>query len=154
MALIIDLNTDELQNVVQVARQANNALTDAAALLNSIVVHTDWQCTTRDQINQNTLRNRSESLRLQADAENLYNNILYALEQFLAAEQAINASFDDVDNPIAGFLSRTPAHASDAGGKGNIMDSAVDLLRKANGGVKKALDVVSFGDIAEGLQGK
>lgn len=154
MALIIDLNTDELQNVVQVARQANNTLTDAAQLLSSITVHTDWQCSTRDQINQNTLRNRSESLRLQADAESLYINILYALEQFLAAEQAINASFDEVDGPIAGFLSRTPAGAGSSGEKGGILDSAVDLLRKANGGVKKAMDVVSFENIADGLRGK
>ena len=70
--MIIDLNTEQLQSAVQIARSANAALTEAASLLNSVVVHNDWQCPERSEINDNTVRNRSQSLTLQADAERRY----------------------------------------------------------------------------------
>lgn len=107
--MLIDLNTDELQQAVQIARSANEALSDAANLLNSIAIHNDWQCPERTEINGNTNRNRTQSLQIQADAESLYKNIMYAAERFQQEEQETIKSFASVDEPIARFLSQVPA---------------------------------------------
>lgn len=162
MAMIIDLNTDELQSAVQIARRTNEFLTEAANLLNSVVVHNDWQCPERYEINNNTTRNRTQALTLQADAENLYNNINYASEQFLAAEQEIYRSFDTVDGPIASFLSQTPSVVSTDGGRNasawdltkDVLNSAGSGLRDSLGGLKKGVDMVSFENISDALRGK
>ena len=151
---MIDMNTQQLQAAVQAARAANEAISDAARLLNSVVVHTDWQCPERSEINENTTRNRSQALTLQADAERLYNNINYAAEAFLAAEQQISSSFNTVDGPIASFLSQTP----DSAVSEHAWGAARKVLQNAGGGVlgnlKKSTDVVQFGTIADILKGK
>lgn len=149
--MLIDINTDQLQSAVQAARAANEAISEAAGLLNSVVVHTDWQCPERSEINDNTIRNRSQALTLQADAERLYRNINDTAEAFLLAEQQVSGSFNTVDGPIASFLSQTPAsgvseHAWGAAGK--VLESA------GVSGVKKATDVVPFSTIADMLKGK
>lgn len=153
--MIIDINTEQLQSAVQIARAANEAISDAASLLNSVVIHTDWQCPERTEINDNTARNRSQALTLQADAERLYSNICCCADLFLAAEQEVSASFNAVDSPIASFLSKTPATAA-AEHKG-AWDTAKDVLQSTGGGIrnglKQATDVVSFKTIAEALKG-
>lgn len=162
MAMILDLNTDELQNAVQIARRTNEFLTEAANLLNSVVIHNDWQCPERSEINNNTSRNRSQALALQSDAENLYNNINYAAEQFLAAEREIARSFDTVDTPIASFLSQVPsAVATDGGRNTGAWELAKDVVASAGsgllgqlGGLKQGVDMVSFEDISDALRGK
>lgn len=157
--MIIDINTEQLQTAVQIARSANEALTDAATLLNSVVIHTDWQCPERSEINNNTSRNRSQALALQADAERLYSNICYAADAFLAAEQQVSSSFNTVDGPIASFLSKTPANVISGLSKGaeSAWSTAQDIIQGAGGGIrngiKQATDVVSFGTIADALKG-
>lgn len=157
--MIIDLNTQQLQTTVQMARAANEALTDAANLLNTVVVHTEWQCPERTEINDNTTRNRHQSLVLQADAEQLYRNICYAANAFEAAEREVASSFSTVDSPIASFLSKTPGTvmSSLSNGAQSAWDTAQAVLQSAGGGVrnaiKQATDVVSFDAIAAGLKG-
>ena len=152
--MTIDINTDQLQSVVQIARAANEAISDAASLLNSVVVHNDWQCPERSEINENTSRNRSQSLTLQADAERLYCNISNAAQAFLTAEQQISSSFNTVDGPISSFLSQTPA----GGVSEHAWGTAQKVLQNADSGLlgnlKKSTDVVQFGTIADMLKGK
>lgn len=112
MASLIDINTEELQQYVQLARQANEALTGAASLLNSVVEHNDWQCPEREAINQNTTRNRTDSMRLQQDAENFYKAVVLASEDFLAAENEVNQSINSVDEMISRFLSLVPSETA------------------------------------------
>jgi len=169
--MTIDLNTEQLQNAVQIARSANAALTEAANLLNSVVIHNDWQCPERSEINDNTARNRSQSLTLQADAERLYNNICYAADMFLGAEQEVSNSFNAVDSPIASFLAKVPGmwNAMKAADEPQghdpsqlFRDSAWDIaqgaLEGAGGGMadtmKKTVDVVSFGGVADAFKGE
>lgn len=162
--MIIDINTDQLQSVVHMARVANEAISDAANLLNSVVAHDDWQCPERNEINSGITQNRSLGLALQTDAEHLYANISYATDCFLAAEQEICGSFQSVDGPIASFLSQVPntwanpnlfAHNVANGG---IVHASAEALKGAGGGVasaiKKGLDVVSFDNIADALKGE
>lgn len=115
MASLIDIKTDELQQAVAIARQANASLTEAANLLNSVIIHNDWQCPERSEINDNTQRNRTESLRLQADGENFYKTILSVTEDFLAAEQELNRRIDGVDSLISDFLSSVPSSGGGGG---------------------------------------
>lgn len=164
---MIDLNTEQLQTVVQIARSANAAITDAASLLNSVVIHNDWQCPERSEINQNTSRNRSAALTLQSDAERLYNNICYATERFLAAEQELSNSFNAVDSPIASFLSKVPNMFGSATTVNEPIGSATseafsntawNIAQQVGGGMantmKKTVDVVSFENISDAFQGK
>ena len=150
--MYLDLNTDQLQSAVQLARAANEAITDAASLLNSVVVHTDWQCPERTEINNNTTRNRSQALTLQTDAERLYNSICYASEMFLAAEQEVANSFNTVDGPIASFLSKTPAVSTS--GVGNHAWNIAQNVLDAGKSPSKQMDVVKFETIADLLKGK
>lgn len=153
MALIIDINTDELENAVQIARQANAALTEVAELLNSIVIHNDWQCTTRDRINDNTSRNRQQSMQLQNDAEALYNSINYASQEFQAAERTIASSFDAVDGLISGFLSHTPSLSGNTIGLvGKVAQQlgGAGLMHKTPP-YDSSVNVIGFADIAKGV---
>ena len=162
---MIDLNTDQLQTAVQIARSANAAISDAANLLNSVVSHNDWQCPERSEINDNTSRNRSQILTLQTDAERLYNNICFAAEQFLAAEQELASSFNNVDAPIASFLSKVPM----GGGFQGVFNTDVmtdPILTQHTGNMypqlgselgnllKPGVEVISFKDMVDGLQDK
>ena len=149
--MYLDLNTEQLQSAVQIARSANEAITDAASLLNGVVVHNDWQCPERTEINDNTARNRSQALTLQTDAERLYGSICYAAEAFLAAEQEVVNSFNAVDGPIASFLSKTPA-VSTSGIGSHAWNIAQDVLDVSNG-PSKQMDVVKFETIADLLKG-
>lgn len=162
--MIIDINTDQLQSVVHMARAANEAISDAANLLNSVVAHDDWQCPERNEINSGITQNRSLGLALQTDAELLYGNISYATECFLAAEQEICNSFQSVDGPIASFLSQVPntwlnPHIiSHNVANGGAMNAAIEMLKGTAGGVasgmKKGLEMVSFDNIADALKGE
>ncbi len=163
MSVIIDLNTDELESVVQIAKRANEMLSEAANLLNSVVIHNDWQCPERTEINNNTTHNRSQSLTLQADAESFYNNINYASQQFIEVENLIYRSFDKVDAPIAQFLSRTPVttmvNKPPVVNNISVIDKAKSFLQGARTGfgadtVDKGIDIVSFGGIVDAFMGK
>ena len=152
--MYLDLNTDQLQNAVQAARSANEAITEAAALLNTVVIHNDWQCPERSEINENTNRNRTQALTLQTDAERLSTNINYAAEAFLAAEQEIINSFNSVDAPIASFLTVTPASLdSVVGSAGNTLAQDAFAAHGYTGSLNQQTDVVAFSTIADLLKG-
>ena len=162
MAARIDLDTDELRNVVSTARRLNDSLTEAMELLNRVVTHNDWACPERFAINDNTTANRSRINQLQSNSSSFYNNISYALEQFQALEQEINHRFDEVDGPIGQFLSLVPDGSASssvkqekggfAGAVSDVLDSWGSALKGVGGGIKKAVDVVSFQGIADALK--
>lgn len=109
MAQMIDIITDELEQFVQMSKQANAAITDAAQLLQAITVHTDWQCPQRDMIIDNTNRNRADSLHLMEHAERYYQSILQASEEFKTLEGQIDTHINVVDGLLGDFLSRVPS---------------------------------------------
>ena len=51
---ILNIDTSILRSSVSVAQQANEAISEAASLLNAITVHEDWICTERDRIKEMT----------------------------------------------------------------------------------------------------
>lgn len=161
MSFIIDINTDELKNAVTIARRANEQLTEAMNLLNQIVVHNDWECSERDQMNENTVRNKADINNIQNNAEVFYNNICYASDRFSALEQEIYDSFGLVEGPLGTFLSLVPQNSGlNSGGSfsemvNGTMNNVASTLSDTNGGVASALkdtiDIISFKDIATGL---
>lgn len=142
MSWYIDLNTEELQSAVQIARRANETITQVAALLNSVVIHNDWQCPERSEINSNTTRNRSSALAMQTDAENLYNAILFASQRFLEAESQLARSFDSVDGLIGQYLSLTQTVS-------NVPNILTPHIQSA---VQSVINPVRFQDAAGGFQ--
>ena len=115
MAMMIDINTDSLRNAVDIARRANESLTEAMNLLNQVVIHEDWGCPERDSINHNTITNREAGQKLQAHANDFYNNIAAVTDEFLAAEETINQAINTLDGPLSQFLSLVPSGAASAG---------------------------------------
>lgn len=142
MSWFIDVNTEELQSAVQIARRANETISQVAALLNSVVIHNDWQCPERSEINSNTSRNRTDSLTMQTDAESLYNAILFASQSFLEAEGQLARSFDSVDSLIGQYLSL----AQTASTVTNIVTSHIQST------VRSIIAPVRFQDLAGGFQ--
>lgn len=162
MAIMIDLNTDELRSSVEIARKTNELISEAAQHLNSVVIHNDWVCPTRETINANTSANRKAALTMQTDAEKFYASIQQATEQFLEAEQQISRMFDAVDAPISQFLSLTPSAVSSETGKmaknalstaGDFLESLGEDLREGLGGVARGVDMISFENIADAFRG-
>lgn len=154
MAVLLDVNTDELKNAVSIARKANEQLTDAMEALNRIVIHTDWECAERDDMNENTSRNRRDIGNIQEDCESFYSNICYAADRFCALEQEVASSFGAIEGSLSSFISLIPqngpstGHSSQAG----ILESTSSILKNLSTEspkiFKNNIDIVSFKDIA------
>lgn len=108
MAFIVDIDTDELKQAASIARNANEAITDAMNILNSIVVHNDWECRARDAINNKTIENKNEARYIQQCAEQFYQNVDMSANLFREAEQELQQSFEAVEGPLGTFLSLVP----------------------------------------------
>lgn len=171
MSYLIDINTEELRNAVNVAQRVNMHLTDAMQCLNQVVIHDDWGCPERDSINRNTIENRKTAETLQYNSEMFYKNILYAADRFVQVENEIEEMLGLVDGPLAQFLSlvpqpdvvanwgatnpRNPQHTS-AGKK--ALDEALKNIDKSTlttmGGFNKSVDIVDFEGIFSSLTKK
>ena len=139
MASRIDIVTEDLEQYTRMAQEANNAIAAAAQLLNSITVHTDWECPQRDAIVEDTQRNRADSNRLQENAESYYREILAASEAFKAAEDGLNQKINGVEELISRFLSLVPGSGSSGGGGGHSFgrSNTGGLHFPGNGGLKQ-----------------
>lgn len=148
---MISINTDELEQSVQIARRANEAITNVANLLNSIAVHNDWICTSRDLIIQNTNIFRSDSLKLQEDSNSYYTAILNATNRFLETEKNMVSKTNEVDGLISMFLSKVP---SAGGGVSQVISGSSvkqQISSKGGGGGHAFGNTVSFQDLASSL---
>lgn len=150
MSSYIDINTDELEEYVKIARRANEAISSVAELLNSIAVHNDWECTARNTIIDNTNRFRSDSIKLQADANNYYTAIIAASSKFIEKEQALTNRINDVDGIISSFLSKT-SNSGGGGGHSFAGSTAKQSISKKSGGSSLFGNTVNFGDFASSL---
>ncbi len=147
---MININTDELEQTVQIARRANEAITEVAQLLNSVTEHQDWECKSRNVINDNIRAFRSLSLTLQQDANSYYTAILNATNRFLETEKCMISKTNEVDDIISFFLSKVP---SGGGGGHAIAGSNVkqQIASKSGGGGHVFGNTVSFQDLASSL---
>ena len=77
----LNIDTSRLRSSVSVAQQANEAISEAANLLNAITVHDDWICTERDRIKEMTLSNKQKAQQIQERSSSFYSAIQTASER-------------------------------------------------------------------------
>lgn len=129
MAKYISVDTDELYNVASIAKQANDALTDAMFHLNQVTTHNDWSCTERFAINEHILNNRKMIVNLHDASENFYNVLHQVAQDFDTKEKEISTWFSSVDEELATVfdVSTSPVNRSSSSGR-------------KHGGAEKSID--------------
>lgn len=126
---ILNIDTDILRSSVSVAEQANEAISEAASLLNAIAVHEDWICKERDRIKEMTLTNKRKSQEIREKSAAFYSAIKTAAERFEATEQDNSHRINGVDD-IIGKISTVVPKISETvfGGNGSGPDiNIVDM---------------------------
>lgn len=136
MAILI-IDTDILRSSVSVAEQANEAISEAASLLNAITVHDEWICTERDRIKEMTLLNKQKSQEIREKSAAFYAAIRTASERFDAIEQDNCRRMNTVDDIIGKISTVVPKITESVfGGSGSGADINI-------------VDMQSFGDAME-----
>ena len=134
---ILNIDTDILRSSVSVAEQANEAISEAASLLNAITVHDDWICTERDRIKEMTLLNKQKSQEIREKSAAFYAAIRTASERFDAVEQDNCRRMNTVDDIIGKISTVVPKITESVfGGSGSGADINI-------------VDMQSFGDAME-----
>ena len=125
---ILNIDTSILRSSVSVAQQANEAISEAASLLNAIIVHEDWICTERDRIKEMTLANKQKAQQIQERSSSFYSAIQTAFERFDSTEQDSCRRINGVDDIIGRISTVVPkisenVHGGSGSGSGiNIVD--------------------------------
>ena len=125
---ILNIDTSILRSSVSVAQQANEAISEAASLLNAITVHEDWICTERDRIKEMTLANKQKAQQIQERSSSFYSAIQTASERFDSTEQDSFRRINGVDDIIGRISTVVPkisenVHGGSGSGSGiNIVD--------------------------------
>ncbi len=109
----LDIDTDVLRSSVATAEQANSSISEALSQLNQVVIHNDWQCKERYQINENTLANRQTAQEIQNHASSFYQAVKQASEQFDEAEQNNIGRVNQVDGLLGQILTVAPGIMED-----------------------------------------
>ena len=137
MAKYISVDTDELYNVASIAKQANDALTDAMFHLNQVTTHSDWNCPERGAINEYILSNRQIIANLQQASESFYNVLHQVAQEFDAKEKEIFTWFSSVDEELAtvfdvsaSSLNRSSSSGRKHGGNGKSIDQNQSSISK------------------------
>ena len=134
---ILNIDTDILRSSVSVAEQANEAISEAASLLNAITVHDDWICTERDRIKEMTLLNKQKFQEIREKSAAFYAAIRTASERFDAVEQDNCRRMNTVDDIIGKISTVVPKITESVfGGSGS-------------GAEINIIDMQSFGDAME-----
>lgn len=124
----LNIDTSILRSSVSVAQQANEAISEAASLLNAITVHEDWICKERDRIKEMTLANKQKAQQIQERSSSFYSAIQTASERFDSTEQDSCRRINGVDDIIGRISTVVPkisenVHGGSGSGSGiNIVD--------------------------------
>ena len=134
---ILNIDTDILRSSVSVAEQANEAISEAASLLNAITVHDEWICTERDRIKEMTLLNKQKSQEIREKSAAFYAALRTASERCDAIEQDNCRRMNTVDDIIGKISTVVPKITESVfGGSGSGADINI-------------VDMQSFGDAME-----
>lgn len=124
----LNIDTSILRSSVSVAQQANEAISEAANLLNEITVHEDWICRERDRIKEMTTSNKQKAQQIQERSSSFYSAIQTASERFDSTEQDSCRRINGVDDIIGRITTIVPkisenVHGGSGSGTGiSIMD--------------------------------
>lgn len=142
MAGLLQVDTDLLRQAVQIASQANDAITNAMNIINRVTEHNDWICSERDTINEYARKNRQDIGILQNKASNFYTAIKTSSEKFDAKEKDLVNKSNKMDDIISKAIvkvtpisSTTSTTSGAATGKVEISDfSSISSSLAGNGG--------------------
>ena len=104
----LDIDTEVLRSAVTTAQQTNDLISEALSLLNQVVIHNDWACQERTQINANTITNRQKAMEIQKNTAAFYQAIRQSSEQFDEVENNNVNRVNQVDNLLSQILSVVP----------------------------------------------
>ena len=124
---ILNIDTSILRSSVSVAQQANEAISEAASLLNAITVHEDWICTERDRIKEMTLANKQKAQQIQERSSSFYSAIQTASERFDSTEQDSCRRINGVDD-ISGRISTVVPKISENVHGGSGSGSGINIV--------------------------
>ena len=116
----LDINTDLLRSSVATAKIANDALTEAADILNRIIVHDDWGCPERTQINNNTLENKALVNSIQSKSSSFYHAIENSSQRFDEIETSNVQRTSSIDDVVGRILNVVPGITGAASVGSNI----------------------------------
>lgn len=125
----LDIDTGVLRTCVGTAKKANDAITEACTRLNQVVIHNDWECDERQQLNENTVANRQKAQEIQDNASSFYDAIEKASAAFDEVEQRTILKVNKVDDLLSQIVSVVPGITGGIGGSpaissfDNIKDS-------------------------------
>lgn len=124
----LDIDTDILRSAVTTAKQTNEAITEAYNILNQVVVHNDWECIERTQLNEKTVANREEAREIQNNSSAFYSAIEKASVQFDEVEQRNISRVNRVEELLSQILSVVPGITGDGAPAITSFDSIKDSL--------------------------
>lgn len=101
---MIEMDAALLKQLAGEARGANEAIGEAAALLNQIELHDNWGCIERYQINDFTIHNKNKVRRLQDAGRSFYAAIDAAGGNFEELERQFPSMFHSVDGLLGTVL--------------------------------------------------
>lgn len=103
--MIVNLDTDRLQEMMALLQSANSNIDSAAEKLLSITTHNGWACKERYTINDYVLENRKLAKALQADCANFCAVAKTVADDFVTTEKSISDMFSSVEAALAAILS-------------------------------------------------
>lgn len=109
---MISIDTSTLQQLVQAASTANDAINEAMEILNRISSHNDWSCKEKDAINDYTTNNKKRARQLHENALSYFNAVKCISHDFETAETGISDMFSSVESLLAGVLQAAEGVAS------------------------------------------
>lgn len=114
--MIIDINPQTITEIAQTISNTHAEVEKASNILRSITEHNDWNCKERDTINDYTLSNATEILKISEKASNFSNVMKKVAENFRTDEKNVAELFAGVESTLAALLAIEPI----SGGNSNL----------------------------------
>lgn len=100
----INLDTERLQDMMNLLQDANDSIDSAANKLLSVTAHNGWACKERYTINDYILENRNLVKALQSDCSRFCAAAKAAADDFVETEGSISQMFSSVEGALAQIL--------------------------------------------------
>ncbi len=94
---MISIDTDLMKQLVSASSAANAEIDKAAASLNRVATHYDWECREKVVINNYTEQNKKAARRLQENSRSFLNTLTYVAAEFENSENSINNMFPGLE---------------------------------------------------------
>lgn len=107
--MVVNLDTEQLQDMMNILQEANNDIDIAADKLLSITTHNGWACKERYTINDYILENRNLIKALRSDCSSFCAAAKSVADDFVETERGISQMFSSVESALAQILANPVA---------------------------------------------